>query len=182
MPAALKNVGIVLTFSGAAPALDSHSDDGVRKSSYETKYTSAKSLAAGIEAAPWPGSGTSARVHAPLSKVCDARRLRTLSRVSTSTRSRVEPTPASETRSEGSKRTCSAGRSCRKSSTSPASSVPERYVLPPTLQSVRSEKRTWSLKKPMRSASSGISRRTSRSPRCRNVCCLKNAGTRITRS
>ena len=33
MPAAWKNVGMVLTFSGAAPALDSQSEDGVRKSS-----------------------------------------------------------------------------------------------------------------------------------------------------
>ena len=93
MPAASKNVGIVLTFSGAAARVASHSEDGVEEVLVgEEVHVGAVAGGGGCDAAPEAGQRDSARVHVPLCRgVSDVSRLRTLSRVSTSTRSRVVP-------------------------------------------------------------------------------------------
>ena len=106
IPFASKNAGIVLTLTGAAPFSASHRDFGVVKSSYVKKKDSDWSLVAVSSAVPSPGVGISARFQPPSSSSESAvRRLRTLSSVWSSTRSRVRSTPASETRALGSKST-----------------------------------------------------------------------------
>ena len=75
-------------------------------------------------------------------------RLRTLSSVSSSTRSRVRLHAGRARRARcGSKSTSKRRTPRRTSSTGPARSDPSRYVLPPAVQSLRSEKRSRSRKK-----------------------------------